>query len=170
MNNSSICYSVARVMCYNGISLDDIAEALKKIPPDEKFDLAVRVKDKVCRLPINDANTKLDVVGVFPFKDDERYLELGETDVVVMKESAKDEVPSLDDFRRLGSIISPLNKLIEHVGGIPLSGLYHTLMDYSGVRRCYPYYTIKMCQMAGNVEASFERGELKAKIRRFIRP
>lgn len=168
MNNTSICYSVARVMCYNGISLEDIVEALKKIPPEEKFDLAVRVKDKVCRLPVNDANTKLDVVGVFPFKDDERYLELGETDEVTMKDKLQNEVPTMEDFAKLSSIRKPLNELLEHIGGLPLSGRYHTVQIFGDVRRCYPFYVFDVDTK--RFDASFEHGELKAKLRRFTKP
>lgn len=167
MKNQSIDYTIARIMCYNGRSLSDIKRALDKIPPEEKFDLAVCNKDgKIIRLSVNDKNIKLNVVGIYPFKDDERYLELGETDVVVMKDKLKDEVPTLDDFRKLSTIILPLNALIERIGGILLSSNYHSVMDFGGVRRCYPYYTFDVTSK--RVNASFEHGELKAKIRRFI--
>lgn len=168
MNKSSICYSVARVMCYNGISLDDIAEALKKIPPEEKFDLAVRTKEgRIVRLPVNDANIKLDVVGVFPFKDDEGYLELGETDEVKMKDKLQNEVPTMEDFAKLSSIRKPLNELLEHIGGLPLSGRYHTVQVFGDVRRCYPFYVFDIDTK--KFDASFEHGELKAKIRLFVK-
>ena len=123
---------------------------------------------KIVRLSVNDKNIKLNVVGIYPFKDDERYLELGETDVVVMKDKLTDEVPTLDDFRKLSFIILPLNTLIERIGGITVSNCYHTVMDFGGVRRCYPYYTFDVTTK--KVNASFEHGELKAKIRRFIAP
>ena len=169
MKNQSIDYTIARIMCYNGRSLSDIKRALDKIPPEEKFDLAVCNKDgKIVRLSVNDMNIKLNVIGIFPFKDDERYLELGETDAQVMKDNLKDEVPTLDDFRKLSSIVVPLNALIESIGGIPMTGCYHTVTDFGGVRRCYPYYTIDV--ISRRVNASFDHGELRAKIRRFINP
>ena len=90
MNNQSLDYTIARIMCHNGRSLSDIKKALDKIPPEEKFDLAVQKENgKIIRLPVNEKNIKLDVVGVFPFKDGERYLELGETDEVKMKDKLK---------------------------------------------------------------------------------
>ena len=168
MKGQSIDYTIARIMSFNGRSIFDIMKALDKIPPEEKFDFAVESKGKISRMPVNDMNIKLNVVGIFPFKDDERYLELGETDVVVMKDKLKDEVPTLDDFRKLSFIILPLNTLIERIGGIPMTGCYHTVTDFGGVRRCYPYYTIDV--ISRMVNASFDHGELRAKIRRFINP
>ena len=169
MKNQSIDYTIARIMCYNGRSLSDIKRALDKIPAEEKFDLAVSNKDgRVVRLPVNDKNTKLNIVGIYPFKDDERYIELGETDVTMMKDKLKDEVPTLDDFRRLSYILVPLNTLIGHIGGLQLCGYYHTVMDFGGIRRCYPYYVFDVSSK--KVDASFEHGALKAKIRRFIKP
>lgn len=171
MENKKKYYTgiLAQVMCRHGISVADITEALKNIPVEEQLDYAVMKNGKILRVPVSDESANLDVRGVFPSKDSPKYLELGESDVVLMTKKAKEEVPSDEEFWELAKIIDPLNDAIVKAGGLPLTEWYHTVVDYGGVRNDYPHHIVEVKPGKLNFEASFE-GDLKAKIRRFIKP
>ena len=161
---------LAQVVCRHGMWAGDFIEELKKIPIEEQLDYAVLKNGKVIRVQATDENARLNVIGVFPSKLDGRYLELRETDLVIMTKKAQDEVPSSNDFELFLSILEPLNKAITKAGGIPLEGKYHTVVVYGKVRNYYPYRIVDIAPEKMSYDFSSEKKELKAKIRKFVTP
>ena len=169
--NKYIAKVFTQVMRRHGMWLGEITDAIKKMPPEEQFDLAIEKNDKIARIPMTDENInryKEQIRGIFPSKLDGRYLEIGETDMVRITKKAVEEVPTTDDFDQLITIIEPLNEAFAKIGGTPLMGVYHTVWDMGKVRYNYQhnlaYVTDKL-----KFAASFDENR-KAKIRKFIKP
>lgn len=123
-------------MCSSGTSISDIEKTLSEIPVDKLFDLAVKNKQGTIRRVSFSAYKAVDrnmVVGIYPFKNDERFLELEEKHHSVYniypwttrwgEEEIKD-IPNEHDFERINQILNPLNDALKNIAAKIYDDLY----------------------------------------------
>ena len=118
--------------------------ALKQEPPEVQFDLAIEQDGKIKRVSFSEENQKLKVVGIYPFKNDDRYLELHEHGPLKLNKRDRKFIPTTEDFRRFNSIFNELNKALKKLNGHTLNGEYHAAMKFGSVIRFYPECYVNM--------------------------
>ena len=127
---------VIELMCSSSISVPEIEKQLSAMPAERLFDLAVKdQKGYVRRVPaakIASVNRN-DVIGIYPFKEDECFLELEErhhtvynifpwTDIWGGK--GNQDIPDEHAFKRINQVLAPLNIALKNIAAKPYNDLY----------------------------------------------
>lgn len=133
MNKKETLAQIARLMCENGLTLNQVGEYLENsVPVEQQFDVAVILDGKVCRLPLLVAE-EMDLMGIYPFKCgpySEYYIELTEQKDILRKEAVSrskggQELPSVGFWAAIDEIADKLNQALTRLNEVPLSGSYY---------------------------------------------
>ena len=131
--NQKIIKRIVGLMNLHGISLEDLAKELnqgKKVKlVNEHFDLLVEINGKKKRVSYQEGK-ELKVLGIFPFKQLNVYLESDETEETYRRGADEQRIPSLSFWQDLASYREKLNKDLADLNKPVIEGFYFATTAY----------------------------------------
>ena len=127
-DKQEVLRQIAEMIAQNGVTLDEVTDAVNHLPILEQFDVAV-VKDGFnLRVPFSKRD-KMEVIGIFPFKDCDYYLNLSEINYKTRAQASKEAkdneaIPPIWFWQKVANISTSLNNALKQLDALPISGTY----------------------------------------------
>lgn len=143
MKKEEALQEVINLMCEHGLATSDVERGLAILPAKEKFDLAVKDEHGyINRLPfsLHSAIDREKIVGIYPLKNSDYYLELGEEAYIHGNKVERFKLPSEHYMDSLKGILRPLNAALLELGALEVKGIYHARLSNDASSHVIVYF------------------------------